>query len=122
MQRQPQAILTALLLLIAGSLSIGGPLAVHHLTHDHAPDQQVACGDHSAKDNPCLPADDPAPSDDRDDCLDCELLTTVAVADTSATTGVQASDPRQTGSTQAPLALPNSADRAPRSSRGPPAA
>jgi len=123
MHRRPHAIWTALLLLIAGALSIGGPIAVHHLTHHQGETPHAHhCGDHTTDNTHSLPAGDPFPEQHHSECPECDLLTTLAVADTAAPTLVIESNPGRSETALTHTAPPASADRAPRSSRGPPAA
>ncbi len=123
MHRRPHAIWTALLLLIAGALSIGGPIAVHHLTgHQGEAEHTHVCGAHTTDAAHSLPAGDPFPDQHQSDCPECDLLTTLAVADIASATAIIESN-QDRSETVLTLAAPSaSADRAPRSSRGPPAA
>lgn len=123
MHRRPHAIWTALLLLIAGTLSIGGPIAVHHLTgHPGEAEHTHVCGAHSTEAGHTLPAGDPFPDQHQSDCPECDLLTTLAVADTAHATAIIETNRDRPEAVLTLTAPSATADRAPRSSRGPPAA
>lgn len=117
--RSHRSILKALLLLLAGTLLLGGPLAVHRFVSHQDAEIAVAC-DSTSNHNHNLPTDKPAPT--KDDCPTCHLLTNLAFADTAATTALVGCEPGWTITAQAVNTSAPTADRAPRSTRGPPAA
>jgi len=112
-------ILTAALLLIAGALALGGPVAIHLLGH-HAPAEAATQCCSSSGDLPTLPANnDELPSDD---CPECDLLTTIALGDTTSATSVALAADRWTPTPQPGETQARDTERDPRTSRGPPRA
>ena len=118
MHRQ-RAITTALTLLFAVVLSLGGASAVHVLSdhHDLKATEHRCC--EAPPEGPNLPADEDSQNKD---CPECALLTTLTVADTSASADlIIASAPQHTiHSIEVAPAVART--HAPRTTRGPPAA
>ena len=113
-----RSITTALTLLFAAAIFIGGPAAVH-LLGDHlvlAPEAQCCDAPQQA---PVLPAEHD--TEDKD-CPECDLLTTLTLADTGASAELITAT--TTAGTIASIITPPAtvATHAPRTTRGPPAA
>jgi len=123
--RRQSHILNAILLLIAGTLAIGGPIVVHHQAPHHpqaAHNLDAAHADHPGDHNRCLPAENPLPAHESSDCPDCDLLTTMTVADTAVAAVIVPNTAGWAPSLQPADQDRVQTDRAPRTTRGPPAA
>jgi hypothetical protein len=113
-----RTITTALALLFAAVISIGGPAAIHLIGDHLAPAPEAHCCE-APQQAPVLPAQPDTPDQD---CPECDLLTTLTFADTSADAKlITATTPAgMISSITTPPAT--AVVHTPRTTRGPPAA
>lgn len=120
MSNRRLSISAALTLLFAAVLSFGGPVAIH-LMGDHfvlAP--ETSCCEPPPQ-SPTLPAENEHESEN-EDCPECDLLTSLTLADTGASADLISAPALAVSVTSTNESPALAADHAPRTTRGPPAA
>ncbi len=113
-----RSITTALALLFAAAIFVGGPSAIHLLGDHLAPAPEAHCCD-TPQQTPAHPVD---PDKQDQDCPECNLLTTLTLADTSVGAALITANAPLESITPIDSSPAIATAHTPRTTRGPPAA